>query len=226
MNDNQKSIPHSHSRLKEPALRRRVALHATALLIGMAAGADASADGYVGLRGGGSDADEGLGESGGFAELFGGFRFDDRWAIEAGYIARDGSVPAPADPLDDESRFRAFTLTARRDFALSDRLSLALRGGLAASDVDYDLRLREVVTDGSGNVTTRDVTTRSSENDVGWIVAAGIDYRLSERWSLGAELQHLIGEYAVGCRSTFPPLCDSDGSDHMTLAGLSLTARF
>jgi opacity protein-like surface antigen len=201
-------------------------LRVTALMLGIAAGADASAGGYVGLRGGGSDANEGLGESGGFGELFGGYRIDDRWAIEAGYIARDASVPAPADPLDDESRFRALALTARTDFALSDRTTLHLRGGLAATHVEYDLRLRSVASDSAGNVTTEDVTIRSDEHDVGWLVAAGVDYRLGERWSLVAELQHLVGEYSIGCRATFPALCDSQGSDHITLAGLSLTARF
>jgi len=202
-----------------------------AFAFALLASTPATAAGYAGLRGGASDGNHDIGDSGGFAELFGGYRLDERWSIEAGYLEREGSPFAavfflnPAQPptpidVDSDARVRALTLTARAQWPVSRRGILYVRAGGTFNRVDQELEFQDPIF-------SQPRRTNVDGQGAGWLVAVGFDLLLSKRWRLGLDLQHLGGDYEVGCTSQSGAYdCAFNRQGSLQLAGLSLAAEF
>ncbi len=192
------------------------------------------AGGYVGVRAGSGDGNESIGESGGAAQLFAGYRFDDTWSIEGSFVERDAGLEFPEGYVGADGRFhpyllararadyRAITLAARADVPLTARLRLHGRAGLVASDIDQTLRIRDDV-----NGAVFDSTSTTGGSDVGWLAGFGVDWKLDERWAIGLDLEHLAGDYRASCDFDTGTLdCGFRDGGSLQILSLSLTAEF
>lgn len=210
-----------------------------AIVLTMSMGTAVAADsGYIGTRVGISDGgvDSRLGSSsdGTAGELFGGFRLNERWAIELGFFGIDadlGRHPGWSEPIQtlrNRSKFRGTALSARYEVPMGSRTRLHLRAGLTDLNLDYKSRYRYSIDDGASAPIVRESGFEMSSNSLGSVLALGVDTALNDIWSVGAELQSYRGDMRLkedrddmgGWRVAL----DRTGS--VQTAVLSLTASF
>ncbi|MFM2625695.1 outer membrane beta-barrel protein [Vibrio owensii] len=144
---------------------------------------------YVGGRAGwaayqdacGSGAEECEDDAFGFG-LYGGYQLNDWFALEAGvtdYGESSATYPSSTNVNGQSLSVDTYgaELAAKLSYHLSPRWTLFTRLGASYQDIDKHL-------EGQGNQSSQDWNT---------MVSAGIDYRLSQRWSLRGEYQFIDG---------------------------------
>lgn len=184
---------------RRQGLAAGAAMLATLVLVGPVCSAPS---GYVGTRAGLSDDALTSDENSVVGELFGGVRINDHWAVELGFFGTDKDLePFPdteENALENNLRLRGAALSARYTWPLSERLRLHLRAGLAS----FDLHLESsyIVTQGIGTPleTSQVYRYKVEDNNIGAVLALGVDTAVNERWRLGVELQHYRGDLRLG----------------------------
>lgn len=188
---------------------------------------------YVGVRAGLSDAgrDGNLGTQakGGAGELFGGLRLDEHWAIELGFFGTDldmGELPYfPDTTRDNDLKLRTTTLSARYVLPLGEQARVHLRGGIASFDLDYLARFRFPTEPGSP-LDPADGGVNIYDNNIGSVLAVGVDTAIGQRWRAGIELQHYRGDFKVGDDHGFSVDQGFNRKGSLQVAMLSLSAEF
>ncbi len=104
--------------------------------------------------------------------------------ISAAGISANGQSALSSDTHVDMDVDWTATLRARAGIAVGDALFFA-SGGLAAADMT--LRASDLSTTPSTG--TMDVSQSGWQG--GWVVGAGVEWRLNERWSASLEYQHM-----------------------------------
>ena len=167
--------------------------------------ANADAGGYVGTRVGASFDNVDTRGTGAMGEVFGGFRFNENWALELGIFGMSESVDLPEASstlyglTGDRLEMRGTSISARYTLPISERVRFYGRVGLASFDVEQRLELEYIQFQGNPPVAieaTRSIITHG--NSLGSVVALGVDTALSRRWRVGAELQHYRGDLREG----------------------------
>jgi len=202
------------------------------LLAGATHAASTDPGGYVGLRGGLSDAGRdgfiGTQAKGSAGELFGGLNFGEHWAVELGFFGTDmdlGKFPHFPETTDDNDlRVRATTLSARYDLPLGERARVHLRGGVASFDLDYRSRFRFPSEPGSPP-NPYEGRFNLDGNSIGSVLAVGVDMAIGRGWRAGVELQHYRGDLKASDGGQFGPMgFNREGS--IQTAMMSLSAEF
>ncbi len=167
--------------------------------------ANADAGGYVGTRKGASFDNVETRGTGAMGEVFGGFRFNENWALELGVFGMSESVDLPEQSstlyglTGDRLEVRGASISARYTLPISERVRFYGRVGLASFDVEQRLELEYIQIQGNPPVAieaTRSIVTHG--NSLGSVVALGVDTALSQRCRVGAELQHYHADLREG----------------------------
>ncbi len=167
--------------------------------------ANAAPGGYVGTRVGASFDNVDTRGTGAMGEVFGGFRFNENWALELGVFGMTESVDLPAESsilynlTGDRLEMRGASISARYTLPISERVRFYGRVGLANFDVEQRLEVQVLAIQGNPPVATEvtyPVVTHG--NSFGSVLALGVDTALSQRWRVGAELQHYRADLREG----------------------------
>ena len=113
--------------------------------------------------------------------LYAGYQFNNWFALEAGITDYGKPSATYSSPIDNSQSVSADTygaeLAAKLSYQLSSRWALFTRLGASYQDIDK----------------TSDWQSTQSSQEWNTMVSAGVDYRLSQRWSLRGEYQFIDG---------------------------------
>jgi opacity protein-like surface antigen len=184
-----------------------------------------ASDGYIGVRGGAGDGPRDAGGAASQTEIVGGYRVLPWLAIELGLTQRDSSdrLYAFGESIDTDIEVQGVTLSARAELPIASRWRGYARLGIGNFDIERRHRalIRSVNFDGSTVVVN--LLTGSGHADMGYVAGLGVDYVLSDHWSLGVEAQRLGGQFRLSCRET-TGICDQPRSGQ--LDALTATIRY
>jgi opacity protein-like surface antigen len=174
-------------------------------VMGLVSAASAQSGAYVGLRGGASDGPFELGHGAPLAEVFGGYRFNERWALELGLLERhdDSSYRSSNYMEDGDAHWRGLTASVRADFPMGRFGWLYGRAGVGSYEVERDVRA-----EATGGDLIQRARVITSESGLGGVVALGAEFRVGTRWRLGVELQQHEGDFRIGCDIDGIVTCD------------------
>lgn len=200
------------NRKKSPCVVRMLASISALACGSIVTVANAGAGGYVGTRVGASYDNVDTRGTGAMGELFGGFRFTENWALELGIFGMTESVDLPVESsvlnnlTGDRLQMRGASISARYTLPISERVRFYGRVGLANFDVEQRLEVQVLAIQGNPPVATEvtyPIVTHG--NSFGSVLALGVDTALSQRWRVGAELQHYRGDLREGPVSANEP---------------------
>lgn len=191
-------------------------------------GVAAEPGGYLGARIGVSDDAPGIEGSGRAGELFGGYRINDHWAVELGFLRLTDDYPPveAAGVVADGNGIRlgGAALSARYDWAMGERFQAHARVGAANLDIRTQSSLIGLSLEDPTPVIYR---WKHHGNVMASVLALGVEARLSNHWQLGVELQHYRGDLRLGLDEDSPYLVyEFNRPGSAQIAMLTATANF